>query len=100
MANINVSIPHNIGVENARSRVTGLVQQLKNQYGGRVSDVKESWDGNRGHYTFNAMGFNVDLNISVENDRVNVEGNLPMAALPFKSQIENTIREQGGALLR
>ncbi|MGE5401858.1 MAG: polyhydroxyalkanoic acid system family protein [Ignavibacteriales bacterium] len=99
MAKMKISVPHNLGEGEAASRVRNLVSQLKNQYGSQITDMKETWNGNKGNFSFRAMGINVDGEIFVEPSQVNLEGNLPMAALPFKGTIESTIRNKLESLL-
>lgn len=94
MSKMKVSVPHNLGEGEAVKRVSGLITELKNQFGSQVSDVRESWDGNRGIFSFRAMGMSVDGELSVLPSKVEVEGNLPLAALPFKGTIESTIRNK------
>lgn len=100
MSKLNISVPHNLGAGEAQSRVKGLLGQLKNQFGSQVEDLQENWDGNQGAFAFKAMGMKVDGNIVVKPASVDLEGNLPMAALPFKGTIETTIKDKLQELLR
>lgn len=99
MPKLKVSVPHKISEEAAKDRILNLINSLKNEYKGQVSDVYESWQGNNGHFAFKIMGFTVDGDILVEPKSVHLEGSLPLAAIPFKGRIESTIKSRMETLL-
>jgi len=99
MPDIKLSVPHKLSPEEARQRITKLISETKSQFGNSVSDVKESWVDNRGTFSFRAMGFSVSGNLQVEPSTVEVEINLPFAALPFKSRAEKEISNRAKELL-
>ena len=45
------------------------------------------------------MGFKVSGNLTVENNKIDIVGDIPFLALPFKQQIEETISKQAKQLL-
>ena len=96
---IKISVPHQLGTEEAKKRITKLIGETKAHYGGKVSDVEESWVENHGQFRFRAMGFSVSGNIDVEPNQVYTELNLPFAALPFKSKIESDLSTRAKELL-
>ena len=99
MPTVKVSVPHNLGADEAKKRITHLFTETKGQLGNTVTDVQESWIDNKGIFSFKAMGFTVGGNLSVESAVVDVEVNLPFAALPFKSKLENELTTRAKALL-
>lgn len=99
MPAINLSIPHKLSPEEAKLRITKLITETKSQFGGSVSEVKESWADNKGTFSFRAMGFPVSGNLQVEPSTVQVEINLPFAALPFKGRVESEISTRAKQLL-
>jgi hypothetical protein len=60
-----------------------------------VSELEESWseDGTY-EFSFKVMGMAVSGNMVTEVDTVRVKGSIPFAALPFRGQLENEIRER------
>lgn len=94
MPKMNISVPHNLGAGEAQNRIKSLLGDLKKQFGGQVDNMNESWNGNRGSFSFSAMGMAVDGDILIKPDSVDLEGNLPLGAVPFKSKIEKTIKDQ------
>lgn len=99
MSKLKVSVPHKMNEDEAKKRIANLVNQLKQEYQGQVSDIHESWQGNNGHFAMKIMGITVDGDILVEPHSVHLEGNLPLAALPFKGRIESTIKSRMESLL-
>jgi hypothetical protein len=98
MPRISLSIPHCLGEEEAKTRVTGFIAQARQQIGG-VSDMKENWVGNVGTYKFRAVGFAVEGRLEILPEILAVEIDFPLAALPWKGKAENEIRTQACALL-
>jgi hypothetical protein len=46
------------------------------------------------------MGFDVSGNVHVEDREVNMEGQIPLAAIAFKGKIESVLREKMTELLQ
>lgn len=99
MPAIKTSVPHTLGTDEAKKRITHLITESKTKFGNSVTDVEESWSENRGTFRFKAMGFSVSGNLQVEPSTVQVEINLPFAALPFKGRVENEISNRAKELL-
>ncbi len=99
MSAIKISVPHNLGADEAKQRIVQLMTETKGKFGNQVSNLEESWNGNHGTIRFKAMGFPVSGDLYVEAAAVRVEINLPFAALPFKSKIENDLSTRAKALL-
>lgn len=99
MPSINISVPHKLGADEAKKRIATLISESKEKFGNQVSDVRESWNGNRGDFGFKAMGFDVSGNLQVQPAMVDVEINLPFAALPFKGRVEKEISDRAKKLL-
>jgi len=99
MSKMKVSVPHNLTIDDAKQRLENFIGILKQEYGSNLDNVKEDWNGNQGTFSFKAMGMPIEGNIYVESREVNIEGNLPMAAIPFKGKIESTIQDQLRTLL-
>ena len=99
MPKMSMQIPHSLDKAEAQSRVQGMIESLKQQYGDKITDVSERWEGDTGQFAFKAMGFNLAGTLKVTGDQVKVDGDLPWAAKPFQGTIEATIRERTERLL-
>lgn len=99
MPKIQVEENHTLGQKIALERIKNLLESLKADFGQNINDLKENWNGSSGDFSFRAMGMKVEGQVMVGHDLVKLEGKIPLAALPFKSTIENTIREEIKKLL-
>ena len=99
MPSFQTEVPHELGASEARSRVEALVTKIGEQYGDMISDLEGDWIQNRLNVSFRAMGFAIQSDVHVEEERVAVNGKIPMAALPFKGKIQNTIVDKLNELL-
>ncbi|MCC6775834.1 MAG: polyhydroxyalkanoic acid system family protein [Hyphomicrobiales bacterium] len=99
MPKMSMSVPHSLGQAEALRRVQTIAGQLKTQHGDQISDLREQWQGNVGDFSFKAMGFNVAGRLTVSEHEVSMAGDLPLMAVPFKSQIERLIRDEAAKAL-
>ena len=99
MPSLKLSIPHKLGVDEARKRISHLVTDTKKHAAGMISDVQESWEGQHATFSFKVMGFTVSGNLEVAADKVDIEIVFPFAALPFKGKVESEITTRARDLL-
>lgn len=99
MPKINLSVPHQLSQDEAKERISRLIAEGRAQAADQVSDVVENWSGYVDTLSFRARGFAVQGRIEVHPARVAVEMHLPFAAFPFKSRIEQELRERAERLL-
>ena len=91
MPSIKFSVPHSLTEQEAAGRLQNAIGDLKQKFGDRTD--------HRGELRFEAMGFRVSASILIGSNSVEFNGQIPMAALPFKSRIESTAKERLQALL-
>lgn len=99
MPSMTITVPHQLSQAEALGRIQRLLSDVRNDYGDRVTDLQETWHETGGEFSFRAMGFNISGKLDVRPDKVELKGNYPLAAMPFKSKIESTIRERAEQLL-
>jgi predicted NBD/HSP70 family sugar kinase len=99
MPGMKIVVPHTLTTEEAMGRIQNLLTEIKRDYGDRVSDLKEQWTGDRGEFSFRAMGFAVSGTLQARPGEVVLEGTYPWAAAPFKGKIESMIRDRATQLL-
>lgn len=100
MPKMSMEIPHDLSQEEARTRVQGMISTLREQYGDKISDLHEEWNGDTGKFSLRAMGYKLAGTLQVTDSNVKVDGDLPWAAKPFQGTIEATIRERTERLLK
>lgn len=99
MPKTEVSVPHNLGKDEAIQRLQGMLSSVKENYGNQVSDLQENWTADGGTFSFKAMGFKISGVLTVTDDDMRVQAEFPWAAKPFQSTIEAAIRERAERLL-
>jgi len=99
MPKLKISEPHQLGQDEAKNRVQGLLKSLADEFKGQISDVQESWTGNKSEFAFRMMGMKFTGNVLVSETSVDLNGNMPFAASMFKSTIEKVIKKHAHKLL-
>ncbi len=97
---MKVTVAHKLTPLEAKGRISQLVFALKKQYKDKITDISESWNGDKNDFSFKMQGMKIAGNILVTGKDVTVNGKLPFMAMPFKSMIESTIKEKASELLR
>jgi hypothetical protein len=100
MPKINVVVHHDLPENVAAERIRSMIPTLKQQFSGMVTDLNETWTGKKGQFSFKVKGMDVNGEIEVKENKVIVDGEIPLLALPFKGRIEDTIKEQAAILLK
>jgi hypothetical protein len=89
-----MSFPHGLGRETALERLRARLAKLKERHGEKVSNLRESWSDNILDFGFSTYGFAVQGKITVEENAVNLDSQIPFAAMMFKGKIEQELRDQ------
>jgi hypothetical protein len=89
-----MNVPHQLGQEEAVSRLKGFFEKVKQRYQNQVSDLQETWVENALDFAFKTYGFHIKGRMAVEPSDVKFEGQIPFAAMMFKGKIEQTIRDE------
>ncbi len=99
MPQSTVTVGHELGKDEALTRIKGILVQAKQQYGDRISDLEENWTDDGGTFSFRAMGFKISGALAVSDTDVAITEDYPWAAKPFQGTIEATLRERAERLL-
>ena len=86
---ITVDIPHKLGRDAAKARVAGGIGKLAGMFPGGAA-VDHRWEGDTMHFTVAAMGQRVASRLTVSEQKVHAEIDLP----PFLALFANKIREK------
>lgn len=96
---IEVDLAHQLGKDEARSRIAGNIGTLGKHLPGGVAEVKERWEGDTLHLDIGAMGQNVAARLDVGNANVHIKVELPGLLGMFAGAIEKVLRTRGDDLL-
>ncbi len=99
MPKLSVAVPHQLGKEAATERVKKLAEKLNHRYQDQAKDVEHSWDDSTLNFSFRTMGMSFKGALAVEDEAVNIDGDLPFAAMMFKGKIEQSCRDELTKLL-
>jgi hypothetical protein len=99
MAKFNMVVPHGVPHGEALRRIRGEIEDLKREYGDKVSSLRDSWNNDTYAFEGVALGFAVSGMILVKSTHIEIAANLPWLAMPFKDRIEAVIRERLRKLL-
>jgi len=99
MSSIRLHIPHKLAQEEALGRIKTLLHKLKHEQKNNISNVKEEWSHDTGHFHFTAQGFDLSGVIKVHNGSIDIHAKVPLAVYLFKNKIKNVIQEKAHEIL-
>ena len=99
MPRLSMTIPHALEPAEAVRRLKDESVRLKESHADTVSDLEENWQGNELTFGFSTFGFDIRGSLSVEPAQLEINANLPMAAMLFRGTVEQQIRQRVEQLL-
>ncbi|QDS99775.1 polyhydroxyalkanoic acid system family protein [Adhaeretor mobilis] len=99
MPKFNITIPHSLTAEEAKSRLERFTESMQAKFKDQVSDLDQTWNDNTLSFGFKTFGIKIAGDITAEDKALQVSGNLPFAAAMFKGKIESEMKEQLGRLV-
>ena len=96
---LTVSIPHALGIAEARRRIdTGFVQ-MTSQLPAGMAQLEKSWKDNRLSFSATAMGQVITGHLDVVEDAVHMVVHLPGFLGMLAGKISGKLKQQGQILL-
>ena len=97
---VTVTIPHELGVAEARRRIdTGFTRLEKQLAGGGLHQVHKAWDGDRMSFAAKVMGQAISGRLDVRDKAVVMEIDLPMMLALIADRIKGRVQKEGQLLL-
>jgi putative polyhydroxyalkanoate system protein len=97
---VTISIPHKLGKAEARARIDNGFGQLKAQMAAAsVSNIRQSWSGDRLNFNAQALSQTFNGRIDVGEQDVRIEVDLPGLLGMFAGRIAGKLKQQGTLLL-
>lgn len=96
---ITVTIPHKLGVAEARRRIDDGFGQLEKQFGGSLAQVERRWDGDRLVFSARALGQTLRGWMLADATEVRIEVLLPGLLGMLAGKIKGGLQKQGRILL-
>lgn len=99
MKNLTVSIPHRLTRAEVKQRLQDEIAKLRREHGAMLHEVKENWTGDRLDFSASAMGQSLAGNLTVEDQAVRIEIELPWLVAMMAGKIKQQIEQRGTHLL-
>ena len=93
MPKFQAEAPHALGRDAALERLQSFMGKIEEQYGEQVSSIESEWVDDVLEFALTTYGMTIKGTLSVEDDRAEVLGKLPLAAAAFRGKIEKSIAQ-------
>ncbi len=96
---VNLSIPHRLSQDEARTRIQNTLAGLKSQHAARLAQVEERWTANHMDFQLAVMGQAVTGRIDVRDNAVDLAIDLPWILAMFAEKLRGEVQKEGTKLL-
>jgi hypothetical protein len=96
---VSVSIPHHLTQDEARTRLQKGLADLRAQYSGKLTDVRDTWTANHLDFELAIMGQKITGRADVLADAVKLDIDLPLILSMLADKIRPQIEQQGRKML-
>ena len=96
---ITVSIPHQLGRQEARRRIEEGFARLGEQLGGGLGQVHKSWVGDQMQFAAKVMGQAITGRLDVLDQAVTIQVELPSLLAMVAGKIKGRLQREGQLLL-
>ena len=94
-----VSIPHQLGAAEAQRRLQAGIEQLKEQYAGKLMVLENRWTGNHLDFRVSAVGQTMSGLLDVGEESVTLALQLPWVLAMIAKKAQSMIESKGHLLL-
>jgi hypothetical protein len=97
---ITVTVPHNLGVEAAKARVSEQLSKMQREYVDKVAHSEVTWAGDVGTVRVTALGQTATAQITVLKDLLRIDVQLPWVLAAISGKLQQFISSNAGDALR
>lgn len=97
---ITVTVPHNLGVETAKKRLSERMTQLQREYVDKIARSEVTWSGDVATVRVAAMGQTATAEITVLNDVARIEVQLPWVLATLAGKVQKAISNNASDVLQ
>ena len=94
-----VSIPHQLGKEEALRRLQTGTGRLRSQFGDKLGTIEDTWTGDHADFRVSVLGQTVTGGLDVMPNEVRVEVNLPWMLAMVAEKAKGLIQKQATLML-
>jgi hypothetical protein len=96
---VNLSIPHRLSTDEARTRIQNTLAGLKSQHAAKLAQVQETWSGDHMEFRLAVMGQAVTGRVDVRERSVDLAIDLPWILAMFAEKVRGDVQREGTKLL-
>ena len=97
---MEILVKHQLQKEEVINRLKNLAEELKKKYGDQLKNYNEKWSDDKVDVDFKVMGFNISGVLKIFEDKVVMEGKVPMMLKAFEGQVRDQIYDVISDLLK
>lgn len=97
---ITVTVPHNLGVETAKARVSEQLTKMQRDYVDKVAHSDVTWAGDVATVRVTALGQTATAQIAVLKDLLRVDIQLPWLLAALSGKVQQVISRNADEALR
>ena len=94
-----VTIPHQLGKEEARRRLHDGMGRLREQFGDKLGRIEDTWTGDHADFRVTVVGQSVTGALDVLDTEVRLEVQLPWMLAMVAEKAKALIQKQGTLML-
>lgn len=94
MPAIDFTLPHSFDPDEVVTRLKGFISKLRDRNEAKFLVRSEEWNGRELKCSFSSFSFPMDAVMQVEPNQLKFHIDIPFAAMVFKGQIEQKLREE------
>ena len=88
MPAFHVETPHTLGQSEAVERLKSFVDNIREQFKEQVTEMTGEWEESTLRFSLTTYGFTISGTLDVNESQINVDGQLPFAAVAFRQPPE------------
>lgn len=100
MPNLTISVPHQLGIAEAKRRLDELVSNVQGHSSGMLQRAEQHWDGDTLHFHIAAMGQSISGTAHVAEQTVNLDIALPWMLSLLAGTVKKQVEQQARDLLQ
>lgn len=90
---------HQLSKNDAKIRLSKLVDELKVNFHSFMKNPQESWEDYTAHFSFEMSGGKIQGKVIVFDDEAQLEISYPLILTPFRGMVEKEIKRKAEELL-
>ena len=99
-SSIVITLPHRLGAEEAKRRITGGIELLRRDYNDKLAYSEVNWNGDTANLRVVAFGQTATAQLYVMNDAVRIEVQLPWILAALTGKIQGVLKSSAEESLR